>query len=949
MQPKIHPKFEGTSRVSGCESFTRSIFTGDTETSEAESTAAAGGGRKSGTTWSGRAVHNRRRHHTMLLATLVLSMPIGQVTAMSSFSFESDWEIGWSTGGNGSIAWTHHSGPTQSAGTGPDDAHDGASYLLASMSATKDPGDTYELVYDSAAACADAGMATIAFAYHMRGATVGHLALKSATEGSSFWTAMGAQGDGWQRTTVPLGGSRTVAFVATPAWDGIPQRVTVPAWAYPVWQGDIAVDDVLIACAEPPAPPSPPMPPALPPAPPLAPLPSQPPTPLSPRPSPPPPPSAPPCVVAGSKVFRSIADALELQQAPEVGGPELTIAMWVRASSDKDWMGLINIGDGSFAWNNVFDFRINGCSLADFATPQNSMYFETNDAFPSVWNLEVTDPVRFPLHTWTHVAVVQNEASAAIYWNGTLRASAQDVTVRPLQTRKYNFIGKSPWDDFFKGELRDVLIFNSALTLAQLADVIDDIALPPGDAPVVSELRTWCPPPEPPAQPMLPPPPPMVPLPPMLPPCSPPPPYAPAPEAFTVISSVKQLRSAIDGASGGAIVNLFLPSGSIFLLDDPLALPAQSRVTIRSAHAHTTEELQSLTGEFDGATIDGQAKTFMFLVSDGAELVLENVRLINGVTDVGVDGGGGGAMLMRGGTATLRGVLISHCQSNVEASGAIHLHWQLESGALAPSSLIMEDSVITNCTAKAWGGAITALVHSIVRIVRTVVMHCKASGAGVGFGGGLVMAHGSASLTMINSTIHACHAETGGGGFYLFEYAVARIHSSSITACTALVKGGAGHVSKQVGLEITSSQISSCSSSGHAGALFAEDRSVVLVVDSRISDCHAETNGGAFSITSSSAVTLRASDIVNCTAVDAGGLVSVEGGDLTLEGGGYFGGRSQYGGCMSVGAGSMNAHDSHFSACVALREGGAFFMQAGTAKFVDSTFSSSHSEVSGGD
>ena len=52
------------------------------------------------------------------------------------------------------------------------------------------------------------------------------------------------------------------------------------------------------------------------------------------------------------------------------------------------------------------------------------MFYYTMGA---IWSdaAEVTDPIRFPLHTWTHVAVVQDGTTASIYWNDTLKASHQ--------------------------------------------------------------------------------------------------------------------------------------------------------------------------------------------------------------------------------------------------------------------------------------------------------------------------------------------------------------------------------------------------------------------------------------------------------------------------------------------------------------------------------------------
>ena len=149
------------------------------------------------------------------------------------FSFETVDALasgGWSTGGgNGKLAWRHVSASTRVPNAGPDEAVDGIHHLYAEMSASRD-GATFDLTYDdlqgSVATCGSVGIATVDFAYHMRGEGVGSLTLKASPEGFPVWSASGPQGHGWQRAEVPLGGGHAFVFVAAPDYVGRSKAVT---------------------------------------------------------------------------------------------------------------------------------------------------------------------------------------------------------------------------------------------------------------------------------------------------------------------------------------------------------------------------------------------------------------------------------------------------------------------------------------------------------------------------------------------------------------------------------------------------------------------------------------------------------------------------------------------------------------------------------------------------
>ncbi|KOO23205.1 calcium binding hemolysin, partial [Chrysochromulina tobinii] len=107
----------------------------------------------------------------------------------------------------------------------------------------------------------------------------------------------------------------------------------------------------------------------------------------------------------------------------------------------------------------------------------------------------------FPANVWTHVAVVQSRASIAdtygpaqIYWNGASVATSASMRF-PLPVSRSNlYVGKSHWgsDPMFMGQMKDLLVWDVALSPAQLNGVRLGGGLPSTPAPLISMMRTWC-------------------------------------------------------------------------------------------------------------------------------------------------------------------------------------------------------------------------------------------------------------------------------------------------------------------------------------------------------------------------------------------------------------------------------------------------------------------------
>ncbi|KOO53374.1 calcium binding hemolysin, partial [Chrysochromulina tobinii] len=122
-------------------------------------------------------------------------------------------------------------------------------------------------------------------------------------------------------------------------------------------------------------------------------------------------------------------------------------------------------------------------------------------------------PASFTPNVWTHVAVVQSRASltdtygpAQIYWNGVSVATTASMRF-PLPVSRSNlYVGKSAWsiDPMFTGQMKDLLVWDVALSQAELDAVRLGGGLPGTTAPLISSMRTWCgaaPPPSPPSLP----------------------------------------------------------------------------------------------------------------------------------------------------------------------------------------------------------------------------------------------------------------------------------------------------------------------------------------------------------------------------------------------------------------------------------------------------------------
>ena len=143
----------------------------------------------------------------------------------------------------------------------------------------------------------------------------------------------------------------------------------------------------------------------------------------------------------------------------------MTFAAWVK-------------GGSTTSWQRIFDFG-NGEDSYLFLTPTNgsAMRFEIK-ANGTTQGLNASTTLG--TGSWKHIAVTIGSSAVKIYVNGSLNATATDITLRPTDVAPaICYLGRSMFDadPAFKGSMSDVRLYNyelSASEVAALAAITDN-------------------------------------------------------------------------------------------------------------------------------------------------------------------------------------------------------------------------------------------------------------------------------------------------------------------------------------------------------------------------------------------------------------------------------------------------------------------------------------------
>ncbi|MEZ4685842.1 MAG: fibronectin type III domain-containing protein, partial [Bacteroidia bacterium] len=161
------------------------------------------------------------------------------VFSIPFFPFVTDFEgsLGWFNDANDDFDWTRISGPTSSTGTGPDSAAQGDYYAYMEVSTPNFPQKS-AILYSPCFNLTNTSDLHISFSYHMLGLP-GSLSLDVSVNGTTWtqlWTVSGDQGSNWIRDTVSLVNYHTASGL----------RLRFRGISGSSWQGDIAIDDILM-------------------------------------------------------------------------------------------------------------------------------------------------------------------------------------------------------------------------------------------------------------------------------------------------------------------------------------------------------------------------------------------------------------------------------------------------------------------------------------------------------------------------------------------------------------------------------------------------------------------------------------------------------------------------------------------------------------------------------
>jgi hypothetical protein len=154
----------------------------------------------------------------------------------------------------------------------------------------------------------------------------------------------------------------------------------------------------------------------------------------------------------GTSNFVSVADADDLDLTTG-----MTLEAWVNPTANTNWRTAVmkeKSGDLSYA-------LYSGGATTPLATITNS----GQSGYGEAGNIAGSTP---PNNTWTHLAGTYDGATLKLYKNGALIASVARAGTIAVGTGPVKIGGNAVWGEWFKGQLDDIRIYNTALTPAQI-------------------------------------------------------------------------------------------------------------------------------------------------------------------------------------------------------------------------------------------------------------------------------------------------------------------------------------------------------------------------------------------------------------------------------------------------------------------------------------------------
>ena len=142
---------------------------------------------------------------------------------------------------------------------------------------------------------------------------------------------------------------------------------------------------------------------------------------------------------------------------------DFTISVWVMPEALDTWC-------------RIWDFGTN-TSYNMFLTPKSGDGYARFAIKAGGSEQLITTTETLTLNKWTHIAVTKSGNTAKMYINGALVGSNTAMTLNPsdLGYTENNYVGKSQWPDpMFIGSIDELKIYNSALSQAEVLNLIQD-------------------------------------------------------------------------------------------------------------------------------------------------------------------------------------------------------------------------------------------------------------------------------------------------------------------------------------------------------------------------------------------------------------------------------------------------------------------------------------------
>lgn len=163
---------------------------------------------------------------------------------------------------------------------------------------------------------------------------------------------------------------------------------------------------------------------------------------------------APERVYKRSIYFNGVTDYIDMEDALDLNPSEFTISSWIKRETGSTNTSILSKRDLSYT--EGYDFRIN-----------NTGRFQVS--WINGTTQTITSNTIIPEDEWHHVAIIYTGGTSYIYIDGVLdKAVALSAPVATSQSFNIATAGKGTLGAFFKGNIDEVRIWDSALTLDQL-------------------------------------------------------------------------------------------------------------------------------------------------------------------------------------------------------------------------------------------------------------------------------------------------------------------------------------------------------------------------------------------------------------------------------------------------------------------------------------------------